>query len=118
MVEPRDRHISAIDGEPDINNEVPARDVGDLRSVKAAEKETKSEAQLSAEHLRTMMLEQQGRKWFFDLLTKCHILRNPFSPDPLRMSFECGEMNIGQQVFIELQAACPDLYLQMMEENQ
>ena len=118
MAEVRERHISAIDGEPDLGGEEAARDVGDLRSVKAVEKEVKSEAQLLSEHLRTMMLDQMGRKWFYKLLSSCHILRNPFSSDPLRTAFECGEMNIGQQVFLELQAACPDLYLQMMEENK
>ena len=117
MVEPRPRHISAIDGEPDLDGSKPVHDAGDIKSVKALEKEVKSEAATQNEFIRDMMLDVRGRKWFFNLLTQCHILRNPFSPDPLRMSFDCGEMNIGQQVFVNLQSACPDLYLKMMEEN-
>lgn len=120
MSELRERHISAVDGEPDIDPapEPKALDAGDLRSVKETEKEAKTETQIRAEVIRTMMSVESNRKWFYELLTKCHIGSNPFSADPISMAFACGELNIGQQIFIDLQAACPDLYLKMMEENR
>lgn len=112
------RHISAFDGEAEmLETEKPPIDLGDAATVNKDRKAKKTENDISRDTLRNMMLKPENRKWFFALLTKCHILQNPFSRDQLIMSFSCGEMNIGQQVFIEMNEACPELYALMMDEN-
>lgn len=117
MVEVRPHHISAIDGEPDLRKEQATLDAGDSRSVRKDRQEKKTLEQIRNETLHAMMSEERNRRWFYEVLEACHIGQNIFSSDPLRMAFNAGESNIGLQIFAQLQGACPDLYLKMMEEK-
>ena len=92
-------------------------DAGDAKSVKDLQRSAKTLAMRRKEALLKFMSDKEGRAWFYDLLVKCHIYRNPWSPDPGQMAFSCGEMNIGQQVLVELESADPSLYLQMIKEG-
>ncbi len=92
-------------------------DAGDAKSVKDLQRSAKTTAMRRKEAVLKFMSDKEGRAWFYDLLVKCHIYRNPFSTDPIQMAFSCGEMNIGQQVLVELESADPSLYLQMIKEG-
>lgn len=92
-------------------------DVGDAASVKELAKEAKSIAERQKEAVLVFMSSIDGRKWFYDLLVMCHLYVNPFSKDALIMAHNCGEMNIGQYVLAQINAATPELYLQMLKEN-
>ncbi len=120
MAEPRPLHISAFDQPPDFRkDDKPAVDAGDAATLKDRIKETKSAEQVRKETVRNMMLVEDNRKYFFDLLEACHLYSTPYSPrDPYATTFACGEHNIGLRVLSDLQLAAPDLYLQMLEENK
>lgn len=120
MAEPLPLHISAFDQPPEFKrDEKPTVDVGDPATLKSQIKESKSTEQVRKETVRTMMLVEDNRKYFFDLLEKCHLYATPYSPrDPYATSFACGEHNIGLQVLSDLQLGAPDLYLLMLEENR
>lgn len=74
---------------------------------------------LKAEHdfIRAMMGTTQGRLWFWDILTSCHVGATSFSSDSLVMAFSEGERNIGLRIQAQLLAACPDRYIEMLREN-
>lgn len=91
-------------------------DASDAASVKSARKKARHEAAKRAEIIKGLMSTPQNRKWFYDLLVKCHIYTNPHTHDALQTSFNCGEMNIGQQVLAELEGSATDLYLLMIRE--
>jgi hypothetical protein len=93
-------------------------DTSDPKVVKAAIKDAKSAEAIAREGLRQTMQSEQGRKWLHTLLLKCDPTRNPFSSDPLRMAFNCGEANIGLQLIADMDEVSPELYLQMMKENK
>lgn len=92
-------------------------DAGDAAQVKDLIRGAKSLALRRKEAVLKFMSDKEGRAWFYDLLVRCHIYQNPFSTDPLRMAANCGEMNIGQQVLIEIEGADPQLYLLMLKEG-
>lgn len=60
----------------------------------------------------------QGREYFYWLMEIAHIGRNPFTANALSTSFECGELNIGQQVQAHIMDVAPGLYLQMIQDKQ
>ena len=57
-----------------------------------------------------------GRVYFHRLLVRCHVFSNPFDGNARVSAFNCGELNIGQQVFADIMRLVPDDYVQMMRE--
>ncbi len=100
-----------------MNDEI-QRDTSDPKQVNRAIKSAKARDTELQEALRSIMSSEPGRRWIHALLQKCGPFINPFRTDPLMMAFNCGEMNIGQQLLTELHACSTELYLQMMKENE
>jgi len=94
------------------------QDVSDPRQVEKAIKASKTKDEVRAEGLLQTMKSVQGRAWLYDLIEKCGPGQNPFSPDALRMAFNCGELNIGNQIVGQCNTVSAELYLVMMKENQ
>lgn len=84
--------------------------------VKLLEKLARQKVAQSAEVLKGIMASKAGREWMNELLYLCHIGANPFNPDIAVMSFQCGEMNVGQRLWSDLMRHCPDQYTLMMQE--
>lgn len=84
--------------------------------VKLLEKLSRQKAAQSAEVLKGIMASAAGREWMYELLYLCHIGANPFNPDIAVMSFQCGEMNVGQRLWSDLMRHCPDQYTIMTQE--
>lgn len=61
---------------------------------------------------------REGREYFWWLMEIAHIGRNPFTSNALSTSFECGELNIGQQVQAHIMEIAPGHYLKMVQEKQ
>lgn len=59
---------------------------------------------------------EDGRRWIREHLELAHVGANPFSSDPLKMAFSCGELNVGQRFMADVMNAAPDLYMRMMAE--
>lgn len=91
-------------------------DASDRRQIRKAEKAAKAKAERASLTLAWIMSTRQGREWMYDLLEKCHIGHTPFARDPYVTAHQCGEQNIGIQLWSALQQACPDLYIMMMGE--
>lgn len=92
-------------------------DTSDPRTVQKAVKASKQLDLRKREALRAIMSTPEGRMWIHSLLLKAPIGSNPFSSDPYRTAFACGELNVTQQVVAELHDCSVELYLQMMKEN-
>jgi hypothetical protein len=65
-----------------------------------------------AELLKTV----QGRKFLFDQLALCKVGQQPFTSNALSMSFNCGELNVGQQILTRILSVDPDGWVQMQKE--
>lgn len=91
-------------------------DVSDRRSIRRVEREAKAKAERTSATLAWIMSTKPGREWMHDHLEKCHIGFTPFARDPHITAFNCGEQNIGIQLWSALQQACPDLYIMMLGE--
>lgn len=92
-------------------------DAGDQKAVEKQRKTAKQDSLERTETIKKIMGMQDVRKWLFEVLTWTGIGRNPFSSDAMLMSHSCGEMNIGLQIRSAIETAAPELYLQMMREN-
>lgn len=92
-------------------------DLSDPKSVEKRKKTARDELLQRKETIKKIMGMEDVRKWFYELLVTTGIGRNPFSSDALLMSHSCGEMNIGLQIRSAIESAAPELYLQMMREN-
>jgi len=64
-----------------------------------------------------LLQHEQGRKFLWWLLEVAHIGHQPFSADPLITAFNCGELNIGQQVLSRITSVSPEGYVAMMKEK-
>lgn len=87
------------------------------KDVRAAEKHAKQMERLQGEVISQLMSTIGGRSWVLDILERCHIFANPFNTDATLMSFACGELNVGQQIFSDVMRHCPDQYMVMMQER-
>lgn len=92
-------------------------DVGESKQVERLKKAAKQDHLQRKETVRKAMGDEQIRKWFYEILLACRIGQNPYSSDPLLMAHSCGEMNIGLRIRSDIETAAPELYLQMMKEN-
>lgn len=92
-------------------------DTSDSKQVERRKKDSKQAELQRKETIKKIMSQEDVRKWFYEILDICAIGRNPFSSDALLMAHSCGEMNIGLQIRSAIESAAPELYLQMMREN-
>lgn len=92
-------------------------DVSDAKQVAKVKKDSKQAQLQRNETIKKVMGAEDVRKWFYEILTTCRIGSNPYSSDPLLMAHSCGEMNIGLQIRSAIETAAPELYLQMVREN-
>ena len=58
-----------------------------------------------------------GRAWMYDLLDRCHLFHTPFvSGAPDATAFNCGNQNVGLQIFSDVVTHCSTEYILMMQE--
>lgn len=60
----------------------------------------------------------QGRNYLWWLMEISQVGRNPYTGNALGTSFNCGELNVGQQIQSHIIEAAPDGYLNMLKERQ
>jgi len=94
-------------------------DAGDPKSVKKHTKDAKARETKRIEFIKSAMLLEGGRLFFYDLLMKTNCFGQPFvSGKADQTAFNCGEMNVGLQVLSDVNFNCPKEYLLMIEENK
>lgn len=68
------------------------------------------------EVLSTLMSVAKGRRFINHILSLGKIGQNPFTSNALTMSFNCGELNVGQKILSEILALVPDRYILLQQE--
>lgn len=92
-------------------------DANDEQQVKRARRKADLDQALKLDVIRSVMQNAAGRAWIYGFLDMCHIYGNPFIPGQTDVtSFNLGQANIGKILLSDVQNACPDLYLTMINE--
>lgn len=71
-----------------------------------------------AEDLKWLMAHKQGRRLVDKWLERSGIYRNPFNHSGSVTAFNCGQMNLGQQMLAEIMTHAPDAYLKLLDERK
>lgn len=69
------------------------------------------------EAVRALLSVPRGRKYLWWLLTIGKIGTQPFAPNALNTSFNCGELNVGNQILAHIISVDPAGYVRMMQEQ-
>lgn len=76
-------------------------------------------AREDADQTIRIMSHPKGRAWMGRRLAECHIFDSAFvvgSPD--KTAFYLGQEFIGKKLWLDIMAACPELYIKLMAEQQ
>ncbi len=66
--------------------------------------------------IEALLQVPNGRRFLWWLLSIGKVGGQPFSPDAAVTAFNCGELNIGNQIMARLMSTSPDLYTAMTKE--
>lgn len=91
-------------------------DASNRKDIRRAEKAARVQDSDRRGFVRASMSSTSGRSWFYQLLASCHLFHVLPPTNPLNREFEQGERNIGIQIYNDVLAFCPDLYLLMLHE--
>lgn len=90
---------------------------GDPIEVNKARKRASRKNSERLRVIQALMQHEDGRKWIYGLLERCHIYGNPIVPnDPYLTYANLGEANVGKFIMSDVVAAAPEEYLQMCKE--
>lgn len=68
--------------------------------------------------LQAAMTTREGRDYVWWLLEISAINHNPHTANALNTAFNCGQMNVGQQVLAHLMSVAPEGYFNMLKERE
>ena len=92
-------------------------DGSNRKHIRQAEKSAivaDNERKLFVAHIMSTL---PGRAWMHQLLSQCHIFHTPFvAGAPDFTAYNCGQQNLGLQIFADVHAAAPREYVLMMQE--
>jgi hypothetical protein len=88
------------------------------KDIRRVEKSAKLAEDNRIAFIKAAMDTLQGRTFFYDLLSFCHLFSDPFTGDALREAYSKGERNVGLRLFADVIAHCPQSYITMMSEAQ
>lgn len=66
--------------------------------------------------LTALFQHEHGRKLLWWLLRIGRVGTQPFANNALNTSFNCGELNVGQQILDRITSVSPEGYVNMMKE--
>jgi len=95
-----------------VDKELEARAITKALEKIAARQQLEINKALSA-----LLATKTGRDFLWWLLSETGVGRNPFSPDPLKMSFACGELNTGQKLQARIMEVDQMGYFRMLEDQ-
>lgn len=96
------------------------RDEDEVRALVTGRKQTawaKQDERDIDDAVKSMLQHALGRKLLWWLLQIGRVGAQPFVQDPLITAFNCGELNIGQQVLARLISVDPQGYVTMQTEH-
>lgn len=68
--------------------------------------------------LKWLMAHKAGRRVVWQLLADSGVFRNPFNNSGSVTAFNCGQMNLGQQMMARILDHTPDAYIAMLKEHK
>lgn len=68
--------------------------------------------------LQAAMTTREGRDYVWWLLEISTLNHNPHTANALNTAFNCGQMNVGQQVLAHLMSVAPEGYFNMLKERE
>lgn len=77
----------------------------------------KADADAEDAALSSLLASFEGRKFLWKLLRIGGVGRQPFTSNALTTSFNCGELNVGQQILDHIISVDPAGYVRMMKEQ-
>lgn len=93
-------------------------DDGGKQKLALQERFEREDTLARADALRALVSQPYGRKYLWWLLQIGKVGMQPMtSADPALTAFNCGALNVGQQILAHLTEIAPEGYLQMMKEN-
>lgn len=87
------------------------------RQYRLAKKKAEADQLEIDEAVRALLSVPRGRKYLWWLLTIGKIGTQPFAPNALNTSFNCGELNVGNQILSHIISVDPAGYVRMMQEQ-
>lgn len=104
-----------IDNEIAYDEQSEAFDVHDPEAVEDAEKAATRLKEKKLRVVESIMLNEDGRAWMFDLLgDNCHIFSdNPMRDTPERNGRFEGERAVGLRILDEVMTAAPEMFWKM-----
>lgn len=89
----------------------------DRKSIRAAEKAARIAARQRYDVITQIMSTSYGRAWLWDHLSSARIFcTTHVAGDPNASAFQEGRRSLGLELFADILAACPDMYIQAMRE--
>jgi hypothetical protein len=91
----------------------------DASNPRQVRKRKQKAERISAERLavvKSTMSTPAGRAWYYDWFFFCGVFEETFRPDPLVTAYLEGLRKAGMRMYLECDAACPELILVMNSE--
>ncbi|MGA9070077.1 MAG: hypothetical protein WB424_07475 [Terracidiphilus sp.] len=97
-------------------------DPTDLRGRQAEKREADTRKQSARDvqiaDLKWLMSSPRGRRFMWRLLDLSGPFRISFDTNAMKMAFNEGNRNLGNQMFSEVMTFCPELYPVMVKEQR
>lgn len=93
-------------------------DTSDREAVNTARKKSSRTRATRLKFIEAAMTHEEGRAWFYDILTFCKVFQGPYRDNPYETAFMCGQQNTGLRILDDIQTAAPDKYVTMISENK
>lgn len=94
------------------------KNAADEDQVKKADIRIKRGRDQELDDVHFILSTPQGRRFFWRLLSMCHMYETSFTGNNLTTCFNEGERNVGLKIQGDIIEAKPDALLQMMTENK
>ena len=78
---------------------------------------TTEQRNIEIAEITVMMSTEGGRKFVSRILESTGVFVSSFDLDTHRHAYNAGKRQVGLSLIAELQQACPDKYLQLLEER-
>lgn len=93
-------------------------DASDRESVTRRKRELAVDAKARREFLAGLLANPEGRKWIWDLLEICGVMRTSFTGNALTGAFNEGRRDVGNQLLTQVIEARPEFFGEMVKETK
>lgn len=89
----------------------------EARAQRKAVRDAKAKLAQDDAVVQSLMGSEAGREWVRDLLDNCGVFRTVAHENPYFTYLNEGRRNIGLSLLAAIMRACPEAYIQMMQEG-